>query len=79
MEDKREIVGRKRATHLTLLAETNEGWNNLTKLVSKGHLEGLYHGKPRVDRDALRQFAKGIICLTGCISGPVNEWLLRRR
>ena len=76
IEDRREIPGRKRATHLTLLAETNEGWANLSKLVTKGHLDGLYHGKPRVDRDALRQYAKGIICLSGCISGPVNEWLL---
>ncbi len=75
MEDKKELAGRKRATHMTLLAENNEGWNNLSKLVSKGNLEGLYHGKPRVDRDALRQYSKGIICLTGCISGPVNEWL----
>ncbi len=76
MEEKKDLVGRNRATHMTLLAETNEGWNNLSKLVSKGHLEGLYYGKPRVDREALRQYSKGIICLTGCISGPVNEWLL---
>lgn len=75
MEEKKELVGRKRATHLTLLAENNEGWENLSKLVSKGHLEGLYHGKPRVDRAGLREFSKGVICLTGCISGPVNEWL----
>lgn len=76
LEEKKDIPGRKRACHMTLLAETNEGWNNLQKLVSKGHLEGSYYGKPRVDRDALREFSKGIICLTGCISGPVNEWLL---
>ena len=76
LDDKREIIGRKHATHMTLLAETNEGWNNLSKLVTRGHLDGLYSGKPRVDRDALRQFANGVICLTGCISGPVNEWLL---
>ncbi len=76
MADKKEVPGRKRATHLTLLAETNEGWTNLQKLVSKGHLEGLYYGKPRVDRATLREFSEGIICLTGCISGPVNEWLL---
>ncbi len=75
MEEKKDIVGRKRATHMTLLAETNEGWKNLSKLVSKGHLEGMYHGKPRVDRAALREFSTGIICLTGCISGPINEWL----
>ncbi|MES2996466.1 MAG: DNA polymerase III subunit alpha [Verrucomicrobiota bacterium] len=73
--EKKELVGRKRATHLTLLAETNEGWSNLQKLVSRGHLEGLYYGKPRVDRESLREFSKGIICLSGCISGPVNEWL----
>jgi hypothetical protein len=76
MEDKKG-PGRPQARHPhDLLAETNEGWNNLSKLVSKGHLEGLYYGKPRVDRETLRQFSKGIICLTGCISGPVNEWLL---
>ncbi|RYD22144.1 MAG: DNA polymerase III subunit alpha [Verrucomicrobiaceae bacterium] len=75
MDEKKDLVGRKRATHLTLLAENNEGWNNLSKLVSKGNLEGLYYGKPRVDRDALREYSKGIICLSGCISGPVNEWL----
>jgi DNA polymerase-3 subunit alpha len=76
MAEKKDLVGRKRATHMTLLAETNEGWGNLTKLVTRGHLEGMYGGKPRVDRDVLRQYAKGLICLTGCISGPVNEWLL---
>ncbi len=75
-EDKREIPGRKRNCHMTLLAETNEGWANLTKLVTVGHLEGMYYGKPRVERSDLRKFAPGIICLTGCISGPVNEWLL---
>jgi DNA polymerase-3 subunit alpha len=76
LDDKREIIGRKRATHLTLLAETNEGWDNLSKLTSIGHLEGSYHGRPRVDREVLRRHAAGIICLTGCIAGPVNEWLL---
>ena len=76
MDEKRDVPGRKRATHMTLLAETDEGWANLQKLVSRGHLEGLYYGKPRVDRATLREFSKGILCLTGCISGPVNEWLL---
>ena len=75
MAEKKEVPGRKRATHMTLLAENNEGWINLCKLVSKGHLEGLYYGKPRVDLATLKEHAAGIICLTGCISGPVNEWL----
>ncbi|TAG11601.1 MAG: DNA polymerase III subunit alpha [Verrucomicrobia bacterium] len=76
MAEKKELAGRKRATHMTLLAETNEGWSNLIKLVSRGNLDGLFYGKPRVDREVLREFSNGIICLTGCISGPVNEWLL---
>ena len=77
LDEKKEVPGRKRATHLTLLAENNTGWENLTKLVSKGHLDGLYYGKPRVDREVLREFSEGIICLSGCISGPVNEWILK--
>ena len=75
-EEKKDIPGRKRNCHMTLLAENNTGWENLTKLVTLGHLEGMYYGKPRVERADLRKFSEGIICLTGCISGPVNEWLL---
>lgn len=75
--EKKKVLNRKNATHLTLLAETNEGWENLSKLTSIGHLEGMYNGKPRVDREILRAHSKGIICLSGCISGPVNEWLLK--
>ena len=75
--EKKKVLNRKNATHLTLLAETNEGWQNLSKLTSIGHLDGMYNGKPRVDREILRAHSKGIICLSGCISGPVNEWLLK--
>lgn len=77
LEKKEEIPGRKRNCHMTLLAENNVGWVNLQKLVSIGHLEGLYYGKPRVDREVLKKHAEGIICLSGCISGPVNEWILQ--
>ncbi|MGJ8696123.1 MAG: DNA polymerase III subunit alpha [Verrucomicrobiaceae bacterium] len=77
IEHKQEIPGRKRSTHMTLLAENNVGWVNLQKLVSVGHLEGMYYGKPRVDREILKKHAEGIICLSGCISGPVNEWILK--
>lgn len=76
-ENKKKIPNRKNATHLTLLAETDEGWQNLSKLTSIGHLEGMYNARPRVDRETLRAHSKGIICLSGCISGPVNEWLLQ--
>ncbi|MGE9268237.1 MAG: DNA polymerase III subunit alpha, partial [Verrucomicrobiales bacterium] len=77
METKEELPGRKRATHMTLLAENNTGWTNLQKLVTKGHLEGMYYGKPRVDREVLRAHAEGIIALSGCMNGPVNEWILQ--
>lgn len=76
LEDKREFPGRRRAAHLVLLAENEEGWHNLVKLVTRAHLEGFYYN-PRADRATLREFSKGLICLTACLAGPVNEWLLQ--
>lgn len=75
LDHKKDIPGRKRSTHLTLLAKDTTGWNNLTKLVSVGHLEGDYFGEPRVDRDQLRKFSEGLICLSGDDNGPIHEWL----
>ncbi len=54
--------------HLTLLAENFTGYQNLMKLVSLAHFEG-YHYKPRIDQKALFDHQKGIIVLTGCMSG----------
>ena len=54
--------------HLTLLAESNEGYANLIRLSSLGYLEGYYY-KPRVDWELLEQHAKGIVALSGCLSG----------
>src|SRR3989338_8566851 len=54
--------------HLTLLAETNEGYQNLLILSSIAHLEGFYY-KPRLDHEALRQHATGLIALSGCLGG----------
>jgi len=56
--------------HLTLLAETNEGYANLIKLSSLGYLEGYYY-KPRVDWELLERHAGGLIALSGCLSGRV--------
>lgn len=78
LHDRKGYPGRKIATHLTLLAENETGWHNLVKLVSRAHLEGMYY-KPRVDRDTLREFHEGIIALSGCLGGPVNEWLLQEQ
>ena len=56
--------------HLTLLAESNEGYGNLIKLASAGYLEGYYY-KPRVDWNHLQAHAKGLVALSGCLSGRV--------
>ncbi len=73
--DKKEVPGRVNSSHLTLLAKNETGWKNLVKLISVGHLDGDYLGEPRVDRERLVQFSEGLICLSGCIHGAVNEWL----
>ena len=77
LADMKEVPGRKNSTHLTLLAKNETGWKNLVKLVSIGHLEGDYLGEPRVDREHLAKYAEGLVCLSGCINGAVNEWLQR--
>ncbi|MCL1863119.1 MAG: DNA polymerase III subunit alpha, partial [Defluviitaleaceae bacterium] len=61
--------------HLVLLAENMEGYHNLIKLVSLGFTEGFYY-KPRVDVEILRQYSKGLIALSACISGVVASPLL---
>jgi DNA polymerase III subunit alpha len=58
------------ANHLVLLAETDEGYHNLIKLVSAGYTDGFYY-KPRIDKDLLAQHAKGLIGLSSCLKGEV--------
>jgi DNA polymerase III subunit alpha len=64
--------------HLTLLAESNEGYANLIKLSSLGYLEGYYY-KPRVDWDLLERYSTGIVALSGCLSGRVSKALEESR
>src|SRR3954469_11225477 len=54
--------------HLTLLAETDEGYRNLVKLSSAGFLEGLGRGKPTVDLEQIAAHSTGVIALTGCLA-----------
>ena len=61
--------------HLVLLAETEEGYHNLMKLVSLGFLEGFYY-KPRVDVELLRKYHKGLIASSACLAGPVARTIL---
>ena len=61
--------------HLVLLAENNEGYQNLMKIVSEGYVNGFYY-KPRVDHDILRKYHNGIICLSACLGGEVQQHIL---
>ena len=58
--------------HLTLLAETIEGYHNLLRLVSISYLDGFYY-KPRMDKNILRQYGKGLIALSGCMKGEIPK------
>ena len=60
--------------HLILLAENNQGYSNLSKIVTRGFTEGYYY-KPRVDKEVLREFHEGIICTSACLQGEVAFYL----
>ena len=69
-----DVSGGGAYTHMTLLAENNEGLGNLFRLSSLASLEGFYY-KPRMDRELLAQYSKGIIATTGCPGGEVQTRL----
>ena len=60
--------------HLVLLAENNEGYKNLIRLVTQGHLEGFYY-RPRVDQELLQELNGGLIALSACLHGKVAQRL----
>jgi len=64
--------------HLILLAKDFEGYKNLTKLVSLSFIEGFYY-KPRVDKELLREYSKGLIALTSCLAGEIPTYILNNR
>ncbi|HEY7211795.1 MAG TPA: DNA polymerase III subunit alpha [Bryobacteraceae bacterium] len=67
-----------RYNHLVLLSETQEGYKNLINLVSTGYLDGFYY-KPRIDKDLLARHAKGLIAMSACLRGDINETILADR
>jgi DNA polymerase III subunit alpha len=69
-----DVGGSGAYTHMTLLSENNEGMHNLFKLSSLASIEGFYF-KPRMDRELLSQYSKGIIATTGCVGGEVQTRL----
>ncbi|MFZ5851841.1 MAG: DNA polymerase III subunit alpha, partial [Actinomycetota bacterium] len=69
-----DVSGGGAFTHLTLLAETTEGMHNLFRLASLASLEGYFY-KPRVDRELLARYGRGLIATTGCPSGEIQTRL----
>src|ERR1700761_649153 len=67
-----------RYNHLVLLCETQEGYKNLIQLVSTGYLEGFYY-KPRIDKDLLAHHSKGLIAMSACLRGDINESIMTDR
>jgi len=69
-----DVSGSGSYTHMTLLSETTEGMHNLFRLSSRASIEG-YYFKPRMDRELLQQYARGLIATTGCPGGEVQTRL----
>ena len=74
--DRETVSGEDRYYHLVLLAENNQGYQNLMKIVSKGFVEGFYY-KPRVDYEVLEKYHEGIIALSACLAGEIPRYLMR--
>lgn len=73
--DKKKIPGKPSSFHLTLIAKNLEGYRNLCKLSSIGYLEGFYFN-PRIDKEVLQQYSKGLICLSGCHNSHIAYEIL---
>ncbi|MDP2599523.1 MAG: DNA polymerase III subunit alpha [Deltaproteobacteria bacterium] len=63
-------------SHITLLVRNTDGYKNLCRLVTAGHLEGFYY-KPRIDKELLEQHTEGLIALSGCLRGEIPTLLQR--
>ena len=74
--DRENASGEDRYYHLVLLAENNQGYQNLMKIVSKGFVDGFYY-KPRVDYEILETYHQGIIALSACLAGEVQRYIAR--
>ncbi len=73
----KEVGYDKHHGHLILLAKNETGYRNLIKIVSTGYIKGFYY-KPRIDKDTLREYSEGIIALSGCLVGNIQNRLLMR-
>ena len=75
--DKRLDDDGERYYHFILLAENNEGYQNLSKIVTAGFTDGMYYGRPRVDDELMAKYHKGIIACSACLAGRIPRLLIR--
>ncbi len=75
--DQKKVRGEDNAYHVVLLAMNNQGYKNLLKLTSLAHTEGFYY-VPRIDKEILRQYNEGLICLTACLKGEIPNAILKQ-
>ncbi len=73
--DMRERKPGSKSNHLVLLAKNEAGYRNLIKLTSRAFLEGFYY-RPRIDHELMREHSEGIVCLSACLQGEVNQAIL---
>ncbi len=66
----------KKYYHLILLAKNYEGYKNLMKICSTGHIEGSYYGKPRVSHEVVEQYHENLICCSACLAGEISQNIL---
>jgi len=74
--DQKKVKGEDNAYHIVLLAMNDNGYRNLLKLVSLAHTEGFYY-VPRIDKEILRKYNEGLICLTACLKGEIPNAILK--
>jgi DNA polymerase III subunit alpha len=74
--DQKKVKGEDNAYHVVLLAMNEQGYKNLLKLISLAHTEGFYY-VPRIDKEILRQYNEGLICLTACLKGEIPNAILK--
>ena len=72
----RDLKSEGQLTHITLLCKNREGYRNLCRLITTSYLDGFYY-KPRIDKEVLAEFSKGLIALTGCLKGEIPQLLLQ--
>jgi len=75
LSEKHAASARDAAYHFTLLARDEAGYRNLVKLVSIAHLDGMYY-KPRIDKEVLAQYSAGLIGMSACLKGEINQGIL---